>query len=54
MENKSILPTIGIICYLMLSIIDKFIISVHSYIYISIGVFSIILIIIGILKDRKK
>jgi len=27
MENKSILPTIGIICYLMLSIIDKFIIS---------------------------
>ena len=54
MKNKSILPTIGIISYLTLSIVDKFIISVPWYIYISIGIFSIILIILGIVKERKK
>lgn len=54
MKNRSILPTIGIISYLILSIVDKFIISVPWYIYIGIGIFSIILIILGIIKDRKK
>ena len=54
MKNKSISPTIGIIIYLILSIVDKFIIRVPGYIYISIGIFSIIIITIGIIKDRKK
>ena len=54
MKNKSILPTIGIISYLILSIVDKFIISVPWYIYISIGIISIAIIIIGIIKDGKK
>lgn len=54
MKKKSILPAIGIISYLILSIVDKFIVKVPWYIYISIGIFSIIIIIIGIIKDRKK
>jgi len=54
MKNKSILPTIGIIIYLILSIVDKFMIKLPWYLYISIGIFSIILIILGIVKERKK
>lgn len=40
--------------YLMLSITDKFIVSVHDYIYIVAGILSIILIVIGLVKDRIK
>ena len=54
MKNKSILPTIGIIIYLILSIVDKFIVKIPWYLYTSIGIFSITIIIIGIIKDRKK
>lgn len=54
MKNKSILPSIGIVSYIILSIVDKLIVSVPWYLYISIGIFSIIIIIIGIIKDRKK
>lgn len=54
MKNKSILPTIGIIIYLILSIVDKFIVKTPWYIYITIGIFSIMLIILGIVKERKK
>jgi len=54
MKNKSILPTIGIIIYLILSIVDKFIVKIPWYLYIIIGIFSIILIILGIVKERKK
>lgn len=52
--KKSLLPIIGIIMYIILSIVDKFIIKVQDYIYIIIGIISIVIIIIGIIKDRKK
>ena len=52
--KKSLLPIIGIIMYIILSIVDKFIIKVPDFIYITIGISSIIIIIIGIVKDRKK
>ena len=54
MKNKSILPIIGIVIYIILSIIDKFIIKVSDYIYIIVGISCIIIIVIGIIKDRKK
>ena len=54
MKNRSLLPTIGIIIYIILSIINKFIIRVPNYIYISVGLLAIILIIVGIIKERKK
>lgn len=54
MKNKSILPVVGIIMYLMLSITDKFIVSVPDLVYIIVGIFSIILIVIGLVKDRIK
>ena len=52
--KKSLLPIIGIIMYIILSILDKFIVKVPWYIYITVGISSIIIIIIGIIKDRKK
>jgi len=52
--KKSLLPTIGIIMYIILSIVDKIITKVPDYIYITVGISSIIIIIIGIIKDRKK
>ena len=51
--KKSLFPTIGIIMYMILSIVNKFIVKVPDYIYISVGLLSIILIIIGLIKDRK-
>lgn len=54
MKNKSLLPTVGIIMYIILSIINKFIIELPSLIYIIVGIISIILIVLGIIKDRKK
>jgi len=52
--KKSLLPIIGIIMYIILSIVDKFIVKVTDYIYIIVGIISIVIIIIGIVKDRKK
>lgn len=52
--EKSLLPIIGIVMYIILSIVDKFIVKVSDYIYIIVGISSIIIIIIGIIKDRKK
>lgn len=52
--KKSLLPIIGIIMYVILSIIDKFVVKVPDYIYIIVGISSIVIIIIGIIKDRKK
>lgn len=54
MKDKSILPVVGIIMYLILSITDKFIVNVPDYIYIIVGILSIILIVIGLVKDRIK
>ena len=51
--KKSLLPILGIIIYIILAVFDKFILKVPDYIYISVGLLSIILIIIGLIKDRK-
>lgn len=52
--KKSLLPIVGIIMYIILSIVDKFIIKVPDCLYIAVGISSIVIIIIGIIKDRKK
>ena len=52
--KKSLLSIVGIIMYIILSMVDKIITKVPDYIYIIVGISSIIIIIIGIIKDRKK
>lgn len=54
MKDKSILSSIGIIIFFLLTAIDKFILELPDIIYIIIGLISIILIIIGFLSDKKK
>lgn len=54
MKNKSLLPILGIIIYIILSIIDKFVLKVSDYVYISLSIIAMILIIIGLIKDRRK
>ncbi|MBQ9072406.1 MAG: hypothetical protein IJY25_04545 [Bacilli bacterium] len=54
MKEKSLLPAIGIVIYIVLSLIDRIIVSVPDYIYIPLGLIAIIIIIIGLIKDRKK
>ena len=46
MKNKSILPIIGIIIYIILSVVDKIIVKLPNYIYITVGIISIVIIIL--------
>lgn len=54
MKDKSILSSIGIIIFFILTAIDKFILELPDLLYIIVGLISITLIIIGFLKDNKK
>ena len=54
MKDKSILSSIGIIIFFILTAIDKIIIKLPDIIYVIVGLLSIILIIIGFLKDNRK
>lgn len=54
MKDKTILSSIGIIIFFILTLIDKFITKLHPILYIIVGLTSIILIIIGFLSDKKK
>ena len=53
MKKGSIFTSFGMLIYLVLSIIDRFVVKVSNYIYIPIMIVGIILIIIGILQNRK-
>ena len=54
MKDKTIFSSIGIILFFILTAIDKFIVELHPALYITIGITSITLIIIGFLHDKKK
>lgn len=53
MKKRNPLIGIGAIFYLILSIIDRFIFKVPNYIYIPIAIIGIILIMVGLFKERK-
>ena len=54
MKDKTILSGIGIIIFFILTAIDKFFLSIPDILYITIGLISITLIIIGFLSDKRK
>ena len=54
MKQKNIYPSVGMLIYIVLAFIDRILIDIPDYIYISLGLIAIVLIIIGIIKDRKK
>ena len=53
-KDKTILSSIGILIFFIMTAIDKFYFKIPTFIYIPIGILSIILIIIGFTKDKRK
>lgn len=53
MKKGSIFTTAGMLIYLVVSIIDRFVLEIADYIYIPIMIVGIILIIIGIIKNKR-
>lgn len=54
MKDKSIFTSIGVIIYIVISGIDKFVYSIPNIIYIPLAILGIVLIFIGIFKSKGK
>lgn len=53
MKKGNIFMSVGMLIYLVVSIIDRFVSKIADNIYISIMIAGIILIIIGIIQNKK-
>lgn len=54
MKDKSVLIRAGIVIYIALSGIDRFVYRIPNVLYIPVAVLGIALILIGFFKDRAK
>lgn len=54
MKERSQFISFGIIIYIILTGIDKFVCKVPNYVYIPIAIVGITLIVIGFIKDKNK
>ena len=54
MKDKSILIVAGIVIYIVMSGIDRFVYHIPNGIYIPVAILGIALIFIGFFKDRSK
>ena len=54
MKDKSILISVGIIIYIVMSGIDRFVYHMPNAIYIPVAILGIALILIGFFKDKFK
>lgn len=54
MKEKSFMISIGILLYVVLSMIDKFLYQIPNYIYIPMMILGIGIIIVGFIKDKGK
>ncbi len=53
MKERSLIISIGILLYVIMSVVDRFIVSIPDWIYIPIAILGIALIIIGFIKSKK-
>lgn len=53
MKNQNIFISFGIVIYIVMSGIDKFVYRLPNMVYIPIAILGIILILIGFLKIKK-
>lgn len=53
MKKNNIFTAVGMLIYLVLSIIDRFVLEIADYIYIPIMIVGIILMVIGIIQNRR-
>ena len=54
MKERSFIGSIGIILYVVLSLIDRFFYKIPDYIYIPLAILGVVIIIAGFVIDKKK
>ena len=54
MKERSFIGSIGILLYVVLSLIDRFFYKIPDYIYIPLAILGIVIIIVGFVKDKNK
>ena len=53
MKERSYIGSLGILLYVVLSLIDRFFYKIPDYIYIPLMVLGIVIIIVGFVIDKK-
>ncbi len=53
MKERSFIGSLGILLYVVLSLIDRFFYKISDYIYIPLMVLGIVIIIVGFVIDKK-
>ena len=53
MKERSFIGSIGILLYVVLSLIDRFFYKIPDYIYIPLMVLGIVIIFVGFVNDKK-
>ncbi len=53
MKERSFIGSLGILLYVVLSLIDRFFYKIPDYIYIPLLVLGIVIIIVGFVMDKK-
>ena len=53
MNERSFIGSLGILLYVVLSLIDRFFYKIPDYIYIPLMVLGIVIIIVGFVIDKK-
>ena len=54
MKDRSLISSIGILLYVVLSLTDRFFYNIPDYIYIPSAIVGIVIIIVGFIVDKKK
>ncbi len=52
-KEPSLFPSIAILIYVLTSLVDRFILKMPDYVYISIMVIAILMMVIGIVQNKK-
>ena len=53
MKERSVLVGIGILIYIITSVIDKLIYKIPTKIYVPVAIISMVITIIGLIKEQK-
>ena len=54
MKERSFIVSLGILLYVVLSIIDRFFYKIPDYVYIPLAILGIAIIIVGFIIGKKK
>ena len=54
MKERSFIVSLGILLYVVLSIIDRFFYKISDYVYIPLAILGIAIIIVGFIIGKKK